>query len=192
MLDTVHALNQLITAEVDAGTPSDRIIIGGFSQGGAMSLLTGFSSERKLGGAIVLSSWVPLRGKFKAVRHFLSSPRFAWNEGFCFDQMATDHARKLPVFWGHGDSDPLVPFKYGQKSGMQCSCLFYPRTLITCHQSTFYSRSSTSNPCRIRRTLTQACPSIAIPEWSTPPAKRRSTISASGLRRFSLTMSRNR
>ena len=67
MLRTVSSLNQLITAEVDAGIPSDRIILGGFSQGAAMTLLTGLTSERKLGGLIVLSGWLPLRNKIKAV-----------------------------------------------------------------------------------------------------------------------------
>ena len=68
MLNTVHSLNQLITAEVDGGIPADRIVIGGFSQGGAMSLLTAGTSERKLAGAAILSAWLPLRQKFKAVR----------------------------------------------------------------------------------------------------------------------------
>lgn len=67
MLRTVRSLNQLITAEVDAGIPSDRIVLGGFSQGAAMSLLTGLTSERKLGGLIIMSGWLPLRTKFKAV-----------------------------------------------------------------------------------------------------------------------------
>ena len=67
MLRTSHSLNQLITAEVDAGIPADRIVLGGFSQGGAMSLLTGCSGERRLGGVVVMSGWLPLREKFKAV-----------------------------------------------------------------------------------------------------------------------------
>ena len=67
MLRTVRSLNELITAEVDAGIPADRIVIGGFSQGGAMSLLTGLTTERKLGGVVVMSAWLPLKAKFKAV-----------------------------------------------------------------------------------------------------------------------------
>lgn len=67
MLNAVRKLNELITAEVDAGIPADRIIIGGFSQGGAMSLLTGLTSERRLGGIVVMSGWLPLKAKFKAV-----------------------------------------------------------------------------------------------------------------------------
>ena len=61
--------------EVDSGIPAHRIIIGGFSQGGAMSLLTGMTSERKLGGVVVMSGWLPLRTKFKAVRAISSSIR---------------------------------------------------------------------------------------------------------------------
>lgn len=30
--------------------------------------------------------------------------------------MLTDHARKLPIFWGHGGADPLVPFQLAQAS----------------------------------------------------------------------------
>lgn len=96
MLRTVRQLNELITAEVDAGIPAERIIIGGFSQGGAMSLLTGLTTERRLGGVVVMSAWLPLRSKFKA--------------------MMNDHAKKLPIFWGHGKSDPLVKFTWAQES----------------------------------------------------------------------------
>ena len=49
------------------GIPADRIVLGGFSQGGAMSLLAGLTTERKLGGIAVMSGWLPLRNKFKAV-----------------------------------------------------------------------------------------------------------------------------
>lgn len=69
MLKTVHSLNQLITAEVDAGIPANRIVLGGFSQGGAMTLLTGLTAERRLAGLAVLSGWLPLRNSFKSVRH---------------------------------------------------------------------------------------------------------------------------
>lgn len=67
MLRTVRSLNQIITEEVDSGIPANRIIIGGFSQGGSMSLLTGLTSERRLGGVVVMSGWLPLKNKFKLV-----------------------------------------------------------------------------------------------------------------------------
>lgn len=96
MLRSVRSINELVAAEVDAGIPADRIIIGGFSQGGVISLLTGLTSERKLGGVAVMSSWLPLKTKFKA--------------------MANDHVKKIPIFWGHGKSDPLVRYPWAEQS----------------------------------------------------------------------------
>ena len=68
MLKTVSTLNAIITDEVSNGVPISRIILGGFSQGGTMSLLTGLTNERKLGGIVCLSGRVPLRDKFGSVR----------------------------------------------------------------------------------------------------------------------------
>jgi len=96
MLKTVRSINALLSDEIDSGTPSSRILLGGFSQGAAMSLLTGLTSERKLAGISCLSGYIPLRHKFKA--------------------MSTDNAKKLPIFWGHGKDDPLVKYKMGQAS----------------------------------------------------------------------------
>jgi lysophospholipase-1 len=67
MLRSSRQINELISAEIDAGMNPNRIVLGGFSQGGAMSLLTGLTSERKLGGIVVLSAWLPLRKKIKSV-----------------------------------------------------------------------------------------------------------------------------
>ncbi|KAG8904762.1 hypothetical protein FRB99_001239 [Tulasnella sp. 403] len=96
MLESVHGVNEIITAEVDAGTPANKIIIGGFSQGCALALLTGLTTERKLGGIVALSGWLPLRKKIKA--------------------MMSDHSRNLPLFWGHGTSDPVVQYGFGERS----------------------------------------------------------------------------
>ncbi|KAJ7739925.1 Phospholipase/carboxylesterase/thioesterase [Mycena metata] len=96
MLKTSHALNQLITAEVDNGIPANRIVLGGFSQGAGMSLLTGLTAERKLAGLAILSGWLPLYKTFKS--------------------MASEHAASIPIFWGHGSVDPLVLHKLGRSS----------------------------------------------------------------------------
>jgi len=96
MLSSAQAINEIITAEVDAGIPSDKIVIGGFSQGCVMATLTGLTTERKLAGIVALSGWLPLRNKMKA--------------------MMSDHARNLPIFWGHGTMDPVVQYKWGQMS----------------------------------------------------------------------------
>lgn len=96
MLQSVRDINAIITEEINNGTDPSRIILGGFSQGGTMSLLTGLTSERKLGGLVVLSGWLPLKQKFKA--------------------MASSHAASVPIFWGQGRDDPLVQVKFASDS----------------------------------------------------------------------------
>lgn len=68
MLESRSGINDLIAKEVDAGIEGNRIVVGGFSQGGAIGLLTGLTSERKLGGIISLSSWLPMNKKMGSVR----------------------------------------------------------------------------------------------------------------------------
>ncbi|KAI0268305.1 Phospholipase/Carboxylesterase-domain-containing protein [Gloeopeniophorella convolvens] len=96
MLHTVESVSRLIRQEGESGISSGRIVIGGFSQGAAISLLTGLSGASKLAGIVSLSGWTPLRHKLKAMR--------------------ADHASSIPVFWGHGISDPLVTYPLGVAS----------------------------------------------------------------------------
>src|SRR5882762_6387700 len=66
----VRKVNDLISAEIESGIPSKRIIVGGISQGAALSILTGLTTERKLAGVFVLSGYVPLRGKATSVSFY--------------------------------------------------------------------------------------------------------------------------
>ncbi|KIY52280.1 lysophospholipase I [Fistulina hepatica ATCC 64428] len=89
MLKSSALIKELLDAEISAGIPADRIVLGGFSQGGSMSLLTGLSYDKTLAGLVVLSGWLPLQHRLK--------------------QLATPGlAERLPVFMGHGSTDPLV------------------------------------------------------------------------------------
>ena len=53
-------VNSLIEAEIAGGIDSSRIILGGFSQGGALSLYTAVTTKHRLGGVVALSCWIPL------------------------------------------------------------------------------------------------------------------------------------
>ncbi|KAF9905165.1 hypothetical protein BX616_001091 [Lobosporangium transversale] len=88
---------EIIREEVEQnGIPANRIVIGGFSQGCVMGLLLGLTSEYKFAGIVSLSGYMPLHGKIM--------------------NMASDANRKTPIFWGHGDQDPVVRYEYGQQS----------------------------------------------------------------------------
>ena len=57
----------LIEAEMSSGLPSSNIILGGFSQGGALSLYISLNTKHKLGGCIALSCWLPLHKQLASV-----------------------------------------------------------------------------------------------------------------------------
>lgn len=90
MLKSKRLITQLVTEEVKSGTPASRIFLGGFSQGGAMSLLVGLTGEHKLAALAILSSWLPLRKKFRAVCQGLPSMLCAeLTKEFLTDDLAT-------------------------------------------------------------------------------------------------------
>lgn len=96
MLASAARISALVSAEVDAGIAADRIIIGGFSQGAVIALLTGITSERKLAGLISLSGFLGLSDKIGS--------------------MQSERAKDLPIFWGHGTGDQVVRYAWGQQS----------------------------------------------------------------------------
>ncbi|KAI0883804.1 Phospholipase/carboxylesterase [Annulohypoxylon maeteangense] len=90
--------NGLIQAEIDSGIPANRIVLGGFSQGGAISLFTGLTSKYKLAGIIGLSSYLLLDPKFA---NFVKE---------------NDNNHETPVLMCHGDIDQVVPTNFGKIS----------------------------------------------------------------------------
>lgn len=101
MLDSARIITDLLAAEVDAGIPANRVILGGFSQGAVISLLAGLTSERRVAGIVALSGYLPIHGKIASVCLFVQSGTPVASASV---QMTTDHARTLPLFWGHGKS----------------------------------------------------------------------------------------
>ena len=60
-------VHSMIAEEVAAGIPTKRIVIGGFSQGGALAIYSALTFPEPLAGVIALSAWLPLHQKFPAV-----------------------------------------------------------------------------------------------------------------------------
>ena len=94
--------HDLISEEIQSGIPADRIILGGFSQGGAMSLHAGLTCPQKLAGIFGLSSYLLLHDKAKGMI-----------------EESGDHNKNTKIFMGHGDRDDVVNYKYGKMTGDQ-------------------------------------------------------------------------
>lgn len=89
-------LQALIGREVAAGIPSRRIVLAGFSQGGALALHVGLRFPRPLAGILALSCYLPLRDSLLAE--------------------AQEANRSIPVMMMHGTWDPVVPVQLGLAS----------------------------------------------------------------------------
>jgi predicted esterase len=70
MMQSIASLDELLNQLVASGVEPSRIVLGGFSQGAAMSLLTGLTTTRKLAGLFALGARLPIRQKVKTVRFF--------------------------------------------------------------------------------------------------------------------------
>lgn len=88
----------LIAHERSQGIPSERIVLAGFSQGGAIALHQGLRHPEPLAGIIALSTYLPV-----TVAEADLSPT----------------ARATPVFQAHGSMDPMVQFQRGEAARSQ-------------------------------------------------------------------------
>lgn len=101
VLKSIDRLKQIIAEEVEAGIPTDRIIIGGFSQGCAVSLATSVVFDKPLAGVIGLSGYLPIKDTIVSCS---------------VDNKVDSINKKTPYFLGHGTSDPVVQLQYGRLS----------------------------------------------------------------------------
>jgi phospholipase/carboxylesterase len=93
---SIAQVEALIAREVERGVPASRIVLAGFSQGGAIALAAGLRREQPLAGLIALSTYLPLAATSIAE--------------------STVAARTTPVFMAHGSLDPVVPELLGRSS----------------------------------------------------------------------------
>jgi phospholipase/carboxylesterase len=86
----------LIAREKERGIAAARIVLAGFSQGCAMTLMTGLRHPERLAGLVGLSGYLPLAAKTDAERHVAN--------------------RDTPIFLAHGSGDPVIPIARARQS----------------------------------------------------------------------------
>uniref|UniRef100_A0A1L8DYZ4 palmitoyl-protein hydrolase n=1 Tax=Nyssomyia neivai TaxID=330878 RepID=A0A1L8DYZ4_9DIPT len=96
-----ETVGELLKIERDAGIPENRIIVGGFSMGGALALHTGYHVNQGLAGVFAISSFL---NKGSIVYDSLANPS------------STTPKVLPPLLMFHGERDTLVPLKWGNES----------------------------------------------------------------------------
>lgn len=93
MYESVAAINHFIDNEIKLGTPSQNIILAGFSQGAVIAMTCGIRLKQPLAGILAMSGYLPFADELVAE--------------------ADDINRKIPIFMGHGTQDPIIPYNVG-------------------------------------------------------------------------------
>jgi phospholipase/carboxylesterase len=94
--DSENIVQGFIQRELDAGIKADRVVIAGFSQGGAIALHTALRYPQRLAGLLPLSTYLPLAEKLEAEASAVN--------------------RDLPILMCHGEYDPVLPYVLGENS----------------------------------------------------------------------------
>lgn len=94
--ESAALVQALLEREVARGIPARRIVLAGFSQGCAITLLAGLRHRERLAGLAGLSGYLPLAATTAAERH--------------------DANADVPVFIGHGSRDGIVPVQRGREA----------------------------------------------------------------------------
>jgi phospholipase/carboxylesterase len=85
------SVEALIAREISRGVPAARLVLAGFSQGGAIALQTGLRHAEGLAGIMALSTYLPLASTLTAE--------------------ASAANRDVPIFMAHGRHDSLIPIE---------------------------------------------------------------------------------
>lgn len=104
--DSQAIVQRLIEREVQRGVPSHRVVLMGFSQGCAMTLLAGLRAPQRLAGLVALSGYLPLAQQTGAE--------------------VSDANHRVPVFMAHGDFDDVVVIERGEGARDVVRTLGYP------------------------------------------------------------------
>ena len=119
LIASAESIRLLVDRETDRGIPSQRIVLAGFSQGGAVAYQTALTYMQPLAGLLCMSSYFATR------------------------QTITPNSanRNLPIFICHGTRDPMVPERMGQEAredltarGYQVEYSSYPMEHAVCAQ----------------------------------------------------------
>jgi phospholipase/carboxylesterase len=86
----------LIEEEIARGVPPQRIVLAGFSQGGAIEMQTALRHPQRLGGVMALSTYLPLHASLTEEK--------------------TSANAHLPVFMAHGRFDSVIPIEAAKAS----------------------------------------------------------------------------
>ncbi len=119
--ESAAAVEALIAREIEAGVPPERIVLAGFSQGGAVALHVALRYPHRLAGVLALSTFLMAADTLERER--------------------SEANAAIPIFLAHGSYDPIVAPAYGEwsrqlldEAGYRPDWRLYPMQHSVCAQ----------------------------------------------------------
>ena len=119
--ESARTVEGFLQREIASGIPSDRIVLAGFSQGGAITLHTGLRYPQPLAGLLALSTYLPLPDAYATE--------------------ARPERKDTPILMCHGQYDPMLPLQLGawsrdvlKESGYAVDWREYPMQHQVCEE----------------------------------------------------------
>ena len=104
MRASVEIVDSLIEGEIERGIAPEKIIVAGFSQGGAIALMSALQGKYPLAGVMALSTYLPdaeqVLAGYQAARK----------------QSASEQSPLLPAFMAHGQFDDVIQIRFAEAS----------------------------------------------------------------------------
>ena len=99
------SVGAMVDAEIERGFAAERIVLAGFSQGGAIALQAGLRYPQRLAGILALSTYLPLADSLAAER--------------------SETNADVPILMAHGSADPVIPLPLAVASRARLDTLGY-------------------------------------------------------------------
>lgn len=96
LLKSSQRIANLVNEQIAQGIPAHKILLVGFSQGGAVAYQTALTFAEPLAGLVALSTYMATEEEIEATR--------------------TDANKELPIWVAHGTVDQVVPVQLGEKA----------------------------------------------------------------------------
>ncbi len=96
LAESVRRVNDYLVAEIARGVPASRLVLAGFSQGGAVALSAGLRFPQRLAGVLALSTYLPFPARLAAEKSSANA--------------------NVPILMCHGQRDPVVDIGMGREA----------------------------------------------------------------------------
>lgn len=111
--ESITLIKDLILSQIQSGIDPRRIVLVGFSQGAALSLMVSLTALHELGGVVSLSGWIPPHAKDVSQQLEYNDKKLEKPDN---RMQMMRNVPNMSILWLHGAADEEIPLRYAQEA----------------------------------------------------------------------------